>query len=156
MRLSTTSRLANKPRFWKVRATPILTTAGGRRPRSSLPSSLLDPRWGRYTPFRQLKIDVLPAPLGPMMAKSSPWSVVKLTLARAATPPKRRVTSVASSRGAISPTPSRAPPLLAAVGLDVAEGPPPGLAHAEVELLHVLVGQQLLAGAVLHDATVLH
>src|SRR4029450_13489252 len=38
----------------------------------------------------QLKMLVLPAPLGPMMAKNSPRSTSRLTPARAATPPKLR------------------------------------------------------------------
>jgi hypothetical protein len=35
-----------------------------------------------------LKIEVLPAPLGPMMVKISPFSMLKLTLSTALRPPK--------------------------------------------------------------------
>ena len=45
----------------------------------------------------QLKIDVLPAPLGPIIAKSSFDLTLKLTSSRAVTPPKRSVTSLISS-----------------------------------------------------------
>src|SRR6267142_3449515 len=41
-------------------------------------------------PLMQLKMLVLPAPLGPMMAKKSPALISRLTPARAATPPKLR------------------------------------------------------------------
>src|SRR5262245_55346502 len=41
-------------------------------------------------PLMQLKMLVLPAPLGPMMAKKSPAATSRLTPARATTPPKLR------------------------------------------------------------------
>src|SRR6266851_4078316 len=41
-------------------------------------------------PLMQLKMLVLPAPLGPMMAKKSPALTASLTPAKAATPPKLR------------------------------------------------------------------
>ena len=47
----------------------------------------MSPSWGRYTWLMELKIDVLPAPLGPMMENSSPsvtWnetSVMALSIA---------------------------------------------------------------------------
>src|SRR5262245_35358785 len=41
-------------------------------------------------PLMQLKMLVLPAPLGPMTAKNSPALTSRLTPARAATPPKLR------------------------------------------------------------------
>src|SRR5712691_10991995 len=41
-------------------------------------------------PLMQLKMLVLPAPLGPMIAKKSPAAISRLTPARAATPPKLR------------------------------------------------------------------
>src|SRR4030043_1799261 len=45
----------------------------------------------------QLKILVLPAPLGPMMAKISPFSTLKLTEDRAFSPPKLKERSATSS-----------------------------------------------------------
>ena len=58
-----------------------------------VPSSAIDPSCGWYTPLRQLKIDVLPAPLGPMMANSSPAETSKLTPFTAVTPAKDSFTS---------------------------------------------------------------
>ena len=72
-RLSSTLRLANRPRFWNVRATPSCGDAVG--PLADELVAVEHDRAlpaGRYTPLRQLKIDVLPAPFGPMMANSSP------------------------------------------------------------------------------------
>src|SRR5471030_3045355 len=40
----------------------------------------------------QLTIEVLPAPLGPIIENSSPWFTPKLTSVSARTPPKRRDT----------------------------------------------------------------
>ena len=56
---------------------PSAAIAGGDLRMSSVPSSLIEPRCGRYTPFRQLKIDVLPAPFGPITANSSPRSTLE-------------------------------------------------------------------------------
>src|SRR5579872_2785607 len=47
------------------------------------------PLLGRSTPVRQLKNVLLPAPFGPMMARTSPRATSKLTFDRAASPPKR-------------------------------------------------------------------
>src|SRR3546814_3759427 len=56
----------------------------------SVPSRRMEPCWGWYTPLRQLKIEVLPAPLGPMMAKISPGLTSKVTSSSARKPPKDR------------------------------------------------------------------
>ena len=80
MRLSITSRLLNRPRFWNVRRDAELArSSAGDCPMSSSPSRRIAPSCGRYTPLRQLKIDVLPAPFGPMTANSSPGCTSKLT-----------------------------------------------------------------------------
>jgi hypothetical protein len=71
----------------------------GERPLIRLPANVIVPRCGRYTPLRQLKIDVLPAPFGPITANSSPRPTVKLTPFSAVTPPNRSVRSRTSSRG---------------------------------------------------------
>src|SRR2546426_9244975 len=44
-------------------------------------------------PLMQLRMLVLPAPFGPMIAKKSPVSTARLTPASAVTPPKFRCTS---------------------------------------------------------------
>src|SRR5690606_39121182 len=132
--------------------------------------------WGRYTAERQLKIDVLPAPFGPMMANSSSCWTSKLTWDRAVTPPKRSVRSVTRSSGwaregspsvasgaavsgpamVASVVTSRPPALPAPVGLGLAEGAALGrLPHPQVELPDVLVGEQLVPPPVAHDPAVL-
>src|SRR5438445_484509 len=45
-------------------------------------------------PLMQLKMLVLPAPLGPMMAKKSPALISRLTQARAATPPRYYIAEI--------------------------------------------------------------
>ncbi len=50
------------------------------------------PSWGLYTPVRQLKSEVLPAPLGPMTASTSPRRWLRVTSDRHVSPPKLRVT----------------------------------------------------------------
>ena len=47
------------------------------------------PLLGRSTPVRQLKKVLLPAPFGPMMARTSSRATSKLTSDSAARPPKR-------------------------------------------------------------------
>ncbi len=58
--------------FWKVRAMPRAATLSGRSPLMLAPCQRMSPICGMYTWLMALKIDVLPAPLGPMMANSSP------------------------------------------------------------------------------------
>ena len=55
-----------------------------------------------YTWLMALKIDVLPAPLGPMMANSSPDLMTKETSLIAITPPKRSWIESTSSNGSVS------------------------------------------------------
>src|SRR5688572_21960328 len=106
----------------------------------------------------QLKIDVLPAPLGPMMAKSSPCSTWKLTSDRAVTPPNWRVRPEQSRSGPAafwSPATSGTPALLAAVALHVAVAAPARLTEPEVRLADVTVGQEVGGGTVEDDLAVL-
>ena len=63
----------------------------GGRPAMSSPLKMTRPAVGRSTPVRQLKNVLLPAPLGPMMARISPRWTSKLTLLSAVRPPKRMV-----------------------------------------------------------------
>src|SRR5687768_5639693 len=94
----------------------------------------------------QLRIEVLPAPLGPIRARSSPARASNETSRSTSSPPKDRETPE-RPRSAI-------PPAAAAVLLDVAVAAAPAGA-AEVELLDVLVRAQPLGRAVQHDAAVL-
>src|SRR3954452_4030256 len=87
----------NSRMFWNVRATPsrlttcvffpmtLTGTAPGRA------TSRISPSCGRYTPVSELNSDVLPAPFGPMTARTSPRRICRLTSSRLVTPPKRRV-----------------------------------------------------------------
>src|SRR5262245_44840637 len=87
----------------------------GGRPAMSAPPNRMRPLVGRRTPVRQLKNVLLPAPLGPMIARISPRGTAKLTLFSAVRPPKRTVNpSVRSIASKDSP-----PRLPAATGADV-------------------------------------
>ena len=59
------------------------------RPVISSPLKMMRPPVGRSTPVRQLKKVLLPAPFGPMMARTSSRATSKLTWESAARPPKR-------------------------------------------------------------------
>ena len=88
----------NSRMFWKVRATPrwlitcvflpMTLTAAIAGP----PGQVMRPSCGVYTPVSELNSDVLPAPLGPMIARISPRYIRTDTSLRLTTPPKRRVT----------------------------------------------------------------
>ena len=71
MTFSSAVMLPNSRMFWNVRAIPACTTLrgfGGSR----APSNTTRPQVGRYSPVRQLKNVVLPAPLGPISPTISP------------------------------------------------------------------------------------
>ncbi len=72
---------------------PSRAVPEGLTPFRLTPSKTMLPDVGSYTELRQLKIEVLPAPFGPMMANSSPACTSKVTLSSAVTPPKRSATS---------------------------------------------------------------
>src|SRR3990172_6734648 len=57
----------------------------------SSPLKTIRPPVGGRTPVTQLKNVLLPAPLGPMMARISPAGSEKVTLLRAVRPPNRMV-----------------------------------------------------------------
>src|SRR5882672_191827 len=61
------------------------------------PPTVTVPPLGLYTRVMTLKRVVLPAPLGPMRATTSPASTVKETRSSATTPPKRTLSSRISS-----------------------------------------------------------
>ena len=58
--------------IWKVRAMPRATRCGDRQARDVSPSSTISPAVGGKNPLIMLKKVVLPAPFGPMTARSSP------------------------------------------------------------------------------------
>ena len=73
--------------IWKVRPTPSRHTARGGRPLMSRPSMRMVPASGLIWPFNMLKQVLLPAPLGPISARSVPASRLKVTPRTAWTPP---------------------------------------------------------------------
>src|SRR5262249_2473869 len=99
----------------------------------------------------QLSTLVLPAPLGPINASSSPGSAANETRSSTTSPPNRNVSSSTAS----SAIPPPAPAILLDVAVTLAR-PGGGVPLAEIELLHVRVGAQPLGAAVEHDAAVLH
>src|SRR5262249_15869032 len=99
-------------------------------------------------PLTQLSTLVLPAPLGPMSANSSPAATASETRSSTVEAPKRRVRP-SISRSAI-PCPA------AAILLDVAIASSLAALAAEIEFLHVLMFAQALSRAVEHDAAVFH
>ena len=62
--------------IWKVRAMPAATRLCAGKAVMSLSSNTIDPEVGGKKPLIMLKKVVLPAPLGPITARSSPGSTV--------------------------------------------------------------------------------
>src|SRR5690606_26512056 len=60
-------------------------------PVMSCPASMMRPAWGLYRPTSRLKRVVLPAPLGPIRPRMSPWATRNDTASTAFRPPKRRL-----------------------------------------------------------------
>src|SRR6266850_7536322 len=98
----------------------------------------------------QLRMLVLPAPLGPIRASSSPGWTENETPSSTRSPPKASDRRSTLSAGSAIPAPA------AAVLLDVAIAPPRGAGGSQIELADVLVGQQARRRAVEHDPAVLH
>src|SRR5215470_4360383 len=94
----------------------------------------------------QLSTLVLPAPLGPMSAKSSFGSTEKDTSSSTVNPPKRKLKSW-TSRSAI-------PPPRSAILLDVPVRTAIPVGLSEIELLHVLVALQSIAITIQDDPAV--
>src|SRR5437763_9751292 len=99
-------------------------------------------------PQMQFSTDVLPAPLGPMRASSSPLFARSDTSRSTERPPKARETRSSSS----SAIPAAATPVL----LDLAVAATLAGRGAEIELADVLMRAQPLGRAVEHDASVFH
>ena len=91
MMLSSTLMPLNSARFWKVRAKPISATWRLFMWLKVWPRKLIEPCCGWYTPLMQLSMLLLPAPLGPMMARISCSRTLKLMSVSAFTPPKARL-----------------------------------------------------------------
>src|SRR5438067_6270456 len=98
-------------------------------------------------PQTQFSTLVLPAPFGPMSAKSSPASTANDTLSRTFRPPKARWRPRSSS--------SAIPAARAVVLLDLPVAAASARA-AEIELRDIAVRAQPLRRTVEHDAAVLH
>src|SRR5438128_9765592 len=80
-------------------------------------------------------MEVLPAPLGPMIASSSPSCTSNETSSSATSPLNASVSPSTRSRGGTLAQ----PPLLATVVLHLAIGAALALGEAEVELAHVVI-----------------
>src|SRR5215831_159908 len=97
-------------------------------------------------PLTQLRTLVLPAPLGPISANSSPASTANETLSRTTRPPKR------SDRFSISS--SAIPPPAAPILFDGPIAPSLATNLPEIEFLDFVVIAQPLGIALQHDPTV--
>src|SRR5258706_3351912 len=99
-------------------------------------------------PLTQFSTLVLPAPLGPISAKSSPRSTANDTSSSTVKPPKRRLRPATAS----SAIPAPAAPVL----LDRAVAPMRTAGEPEIELLDVGMAGQPRGIAVEHDAAAFH
>src|SRR6267142_865904 len=97
------------------------------------PPTVTVPPLGLYTRVMTVKRVVLPAPLGPMRATTSPASTVKETRSSATTPPKRtlssRISSSAISAQVYCELGRLANPLLLRAGLAARQQRPGALAE---------------------------
>src|SRR5882757_6262898 len=75
----------------------------------SRPASRIEPECGSNCPVSWLISVVLPAPLGPMIACSSPFATSSETLSVAVMPPNRRTSFSTRSRGSAMAQPSEQP-----------------------------------------------
>src|SRR5262249_2713330 len=77
--------------IWYDRGRPLWEITWGGSPAISSPLRRIRPEVGRSTPVTQLKNVLLPAPLGPMIARTCPRGTEMLTALTAVSPPKRIV-----------------------------------------------------------------
>src|SRR6266545_903624 len=91
--------------IWYERAMALREIRFGGSPAMSSPANRMRPALGCSTPVTQLKNVDLPAPLGPMMARTSPAGTAMLTSLSAVRPPNRMESPSVRSRGA-APAPS--------------------------------------------------
>jgi len=87
-RFSLTASSGNTSVIWKVRAMPRHTRRAGNSAEISSPSKMMRPELCFRKPLMVLKNVVLPAPLGPMIARNSPGSTVIEILLTATRLPK--------------------------------------------------------------------
>ncbi len=100
-RFSNTVWFSNTVGFWNLRPMPRRAiSVSGRRVRSNVWPKNAVPASGRVLPVMTSIIVVLPAPLGPMMQRSSPRSIVSESALSALKPSKL---TVMSSRYRIGP-----------------------------------------------------
>ena len=92
--------------IWNVRTIPRRTRYTTERSRMLSPSNQISPALGGKKPVIRLKNVVLPAPLGPITARSSPSLMANETSRTACSLPKFRLTPSRRSSGAFM---SRAP-----------------------------------------------
>src|ERR1700684_1168253 len=100
---------------------PLCEIAFEGSPVIALPSKMMRPEVGRSTPVKQLKNVLLPAPFGPMMARTSSRASSKLTADSAANPQKRTDNSSVFSTGAAAAPRSIAGEPVEGSGLTYAE-----------------------------------
>src|SRR3989442_10794971 len=91
--------------LWYERAMALREIRFGGSPAMSSPANRMRPALGFSTPVTQLKNVDLPAPLGPMMARTSPAGTAMLTSLSAVRPPNRMVSFSVRRRGA-APAPA--------------------------------------------------
>src|SRR6266567_3161933 len=91
--------------IWYERAMALREIRFGGSPAMSSPANRMRPALGFSTPVTQLKNVDLPAPLGPMMARTSPAGTAMLTSLSAVRPPNRMESPSVLRRGA-APAPS--------------------------------------------------
>src|SRR5262245_38648206 len=140
--------------IWYERAIPRWEIRSGDRPVMSSPARKIAPDAGRRTPVRQLKNVLLPAPLGPMMARTCPSGTEKSTAVRADRPPNRIVSFSVRSSGraragaAVAPRLDLARPDFAGIGSAVTLGrEPAGRRYDGLFLRHHVLDR---VGAALH------
>src|SRR5216683_4235404 len=102
--------------IWNERARPRCERAGMPRRVMSSPANLICPAEGRSSPASCATSVVLPAPLGPITACSSPSATASERRSVAVTPPKRLTISTVSSRRSAIAGGSGDKPVEAALG----------------------------------------
>ena len=92
-RLSRTVWFSNTVGFWNLRPMPkVAMLASSSLVRSAMPSNTTSPESGRVLPVMTSIMVVLPAPLGPMIARISPGSTSRERLFSALKPSNETLT----------------------------------------------------------------
>ncbi len=107
-RFSATASFGKRLLRWNEREMPRRATACGASPPIGAPSKRMRPDVGASWPVMTLNSVVLPAPLGPMMARRSRGATSSVTRLSALSAPKARLNaSVARSGGGHARRPTR-------------------------------------------------